>query len=183
MDTAGRTRIEYVQVLLVPFCVQVPASAVDTGWGTSTAKRDGYSADRSMRGDRSMSRTSGPAAAVAARVRSRRRTAATRCDADQDRSMPFIYFSPWPQPPTRRPYLARRKGQVLGFFDAGTVGAADRRDNFERREQRNIGLEHTRLRVPEVQCLRDVDRRGCSSTHDSGDRWRRLAVLPCFSDS
>ena len=66
MDTAVGTRIEYVHVLLVPFCLQVPALAVDTTWGTSTAKRLGYWADRSMRGDRSMSRTSGAAAAVAA---------------------------------------------------------------------------------------------------------------------
>src|SRR5215469_8527814 len=182
MDTAVGTRIEYVQVLLVPFCVQVPASAVDTGWGTSTAKRDGYSADRSMRGDRSMSRTSGAAAAVAAPVRSRRRTAATRCDADQDRSMLFIYFSPWPQPPTRRPYLARRKEQVLAFFDAGTAGAANHRDNFERRGQRNIGSSTRGCEQPEVQCLRDVDPLVLVNSR-LGRSSRRLAVLPCFSGS
>src|SRR5215831_5739118 len=120
MDTAVGTRIEYVQVLLVPFCVQVPALAVDTGWGTSTAKRARYCTDRSMRGDRSTSRTSGPAAAVAARVSSRRRTGARRRDPDQGRPMLFICLIPRPQnPPIPRHYLARRNGQLLGFFDAG----------------------------------------------------------------
>src|SRR5262249_5288601 len=102
MDTAVGTRIEYVQVLLVPFCVQVPALAVDIGWGKSTAKRVRYRADWSMRGDRSMSRISAAAVALAAQQRNKRRTAETQCNADRDRSMLLICLIPRPQLLLRR---------------------------------------------------------------------------------